>query len=279
MNVIIADSGSTKTEWILIDSSGNRSLFKTSGLNPYFLSESEITERITDQLKQQIIDIEVDEVHFYGAGCGSEVNKKVVANAISACFQKAAVFVESDLLGAARACFGNTEGVVCILGTGSNSCLYDGHKITKSIPSLGFIMGDEGSGGYFGKKILNSYFYRTMPEELRQALEKSHDMNLENVLNHVYKQPQANRYVASFTKLLFDFKDHPYCRTMLREGFEDFVSNQLNYFGDLSGKKISFVGSIATHREILEEVLNEHSLLLDTVIQKPINNLVEYHLG
>lgn len=279
MNILIADSGSTKTEWILVNSSGGKEYFRTDGLNPYFMTLEQLKSAVEVGLKKAIGNTPVDVIHFYGAGCGRESSRVVVRKAMGACFSWAKIHVESDLLAAAKACFWDEPGIACILGTGSNSCQYDGSAITKKIPSLGFVLGDEGSGGYFGKRILRSYFYNIMPENLRKALEEKYDMRLGEILEKVYKQPNGNRFVASFSQLLGDFSDHAFIKDMVKSGFEDFADKQLAYFGDISGKEIGFVGSIAAiHKSTLEQVLSERDLKLSVIVRKPIEQLVDYHL-
>ncbi|MEQ8523190.1 BadF/BadG/BcrA/BcrD ATPase family protein [Gracilimonas sp.] len=280
MSILIADSGSTKTEWILVNQNGEKEYFHTDGLNPYFMSLEQLTKVINEGLVSALKDKTVDEIFFYGAGCGTERSKGIIRKAISTCFGSATITVDTDLLAAAKACFWDKPGVACILGTGSNSCLYDGEKIINQIPSLGFTLGDEGSGGYFGKRILRSYFYNLMPSDLRKELEKRHDMELDQILQKVYKEPNGNRFVASFSHLLGDFAEHDFIKDIVRSGFEDFAEKQLAYFGDITDKDIGFVGSIAAiHRETLEKVLAKRGLKLGIIVRKPIERLVDNHLG
>lgn len=278
MTKLIADSGSTKTAWVFLDEQGNEKHHTTAGLNPYYLSEEEIRSIIHNEFAEQAEIKSVDEVYFYGAGCGRQSARDILEKTVSEYFCKAKVYIESDLLGAARACFANESGIVCILGTGSNCCIYDGKSIRDSVPSLGFILGDEGSGGYFGKKILNDYFYRKLPKELGDYLEQKFDLNLESVLEKVYKKPQPNRYVASFATILSKFNEHPYCKNLIKSGFEHFVKTQITYFDELPYKNTGVVGSISNHRELLQDVLHQHRLELVVTIQNPIENLVKYHL-
>ena len=277
MSILIADSGSTKTEWVLVNQEGQE-FFKSDGLNPYFRTHGQLSEAIKNGVKNSLKNTQVDEIFFYGSGSGNESRKAILQNAIRENFPESEIHIESDMLGAAIACFGKKEGVACIMGTGSNSCVYDGEKIVKSIPSLGFVFGDEGSGGYFGKRILNAYYYKTMPEDLRNALEETSDMSLESVLHKIYEEPQANRFVASFSKILGDYRDHPFIKNMVRKGFEAFADKQLGYFEESKEKEIGFVGSIASvYQEILEEVLSERGMNLSIVVRKPLDRLVDFH--
>lgn len=277
MSILIADSGSTKTEWVLVNQEGQE-FFKSDGLNPYFRTHGQLSEAIKNGVKNSLKNTQVDEIFFYGSGSGNESRKAILQNAIRENFPESEIHIESDMLGAAIACFGKKEGVACIMGTGSNSCVYDGEKIVKSIPSLGFVFGDEGSGGYFGKRILNAYYYKTMPEDLRNALEETSDMSLESVLHKIYEEPQANKFVASFSKILGDYRDHPFIKNMVRKGFEAFADKQLGYFEESKEKEIGFVGSIASvYQQILEEVLSERGMDLSIVVRKPLDRLVDFH--
>ncbi|MEP1150618.1 MAG: N-acetylglucosamine kinase [Balneola sp.] len=280
MNILIADSGSSKTDWVWLDSNNNSRFFSSKGLNPHFLSKAEISESIADLVKTNIRDVKIDQVFFYGAGSVNLSNKKILRDVFTQTFPSAKVYIETDLLAAAKACFGKTEGIACILGTGSNTCVYDGEKIIKKIPSLGFVLGDEGSGGYFGKKLLNSYYYKNMPSELREELESKTDMDLDYVLNRVYKHPQANKFVASFTEIVSAFKDHAFIKEMVREGFEDFADKQLSYFEESRSLKIGFVGSIASvFEDVLREVLKERGMEVSIIVRNPLEKLAEYHIS
>ncbi|MDR9415063.1 MAG: hypothetical protein RI564_02175 [Gracilimonas sp.] len=279
MKILIADSGSTKTEWILVNGSDEKKRFYCDGLNPFFMTLSNMKSTILEGVVNALGEISIDKIFFYGSGCGSVKGKNLVKEAITDCFPTAEIFVETDLLGAAKACFFQSAGMACILGTGSNSCLYDGHKVSDSIPSLGFTLGDEGSGGYFGKELIRSYYYKTMPENLRNKLSKEYDMDLEKILENVYKKPNANRYVASFSQFLGDHHEHPFIKTVVENGFRDFAEKQLTYYKEIEGMNVGFVGSIAAfHQDILENVLRSYSLNLSIIVRKPLDRLVEYHL-
>ncbi len=277
MSILIADSGSTKTEWIFINDKDRKS-FLSDGLNPYFRTHGQLSESIKNGVKSILKNTHVNEIFFYGSGTGNKSRKVILKNAIEENFPDSKVNIQTDMLGAAIACFGKEEGVACILGTGSNTCVFDGDEIVKSIPSLGFVLGDEGSGGYFGKRILNGYYYKTMPEDLRKVLDEQYDMTLEPVLHKVYEEPQANRFVASFSKLLGDHKDHPYIRNMVKKGFEAFADKQLAYYEESKEMNIAFVGSIASvYEDILREVLESKEMNLSVVIRKPLAKLEEFH--
>lgn len=279
MTLLIADSGSTKTEWILIDSSNQKTLFSTKGLNPYFTSKEQIAAEV-GELVTQLGEVKVDKVLFYGAGCSSPAMATLVKEAISSQFNDSEVIINTDLLASAKACFNDREGIACILGTGSNSCVYDGEKIIDQIPSLGFTLGDEGSGGYFGKKLVRDYYYNIMPKELHASLESKFDMSLETTLDYVYRKPRGNAYIASFAFILAEFSEHPYIQDVVEKGFNEFVNKQLYYFKKHDIKNIGFVGSVAAYnQEILQRVLEEKGYELDIIVQKPIERLVDSHLA
>lgn len=277
MNILIVESGSTKTEWALIRN-GQENFFKSDGLNPYFRTKAQLSKSIELAVKKEISDVRIDELYFYGSGVGNKSRKEILKEVLQDNFKNTKIVIETDLLGAAIACFGDDKGIACILGTGSNSCVYDGKNIVNNIPSLGFILGDEGGGGYFGKKILNDYYYKIMPEDLRAAIEESSDMNLESILQKVYEEPQANRFVASFSKILGEFKDHSYIKELVREGFEAFADKQLGYFEESKSFDIGFVGSIAfVYENILREVLEERGMNATVIVRRPLERLIDFH--
>ena len=279
MNILVADSGSTKTEWIFSQKSGQDITFNSEGLNPYFKDVSIISDVIEEEVASKI-DSRVDRIYFYGAGCSSQFKQLEVTQALNNCFKSSAIRVDSDLMGSAIACFGDNPGVACILGTGSNACVYDGEKITTRIPSLGFTLGDEGSGGYFGKKLLRAFYYQTMPADLRDALEKQFDMNLEHILEMVYKKPAPNRFVASFARMLAEYPDHPFIKKTVEEGFNEFIDQQRGYFGErILQMDLGFVGSIAKiHEQTLTKALTTKGFNPPAVIvQKPIEHIAAFH--
>ncbi len=279
MTLLIADSGSTKTEWILTDGLNQNKLYKTKGLNPYFTSKEQIASEVGG-LVAQIGEVSIDKVLFYGAGCSSPVMSSLVYEAISSQFRNSEVVISTDLLASAKACFDDRVGIACILGTGSNSCVYDGEKIIDQIPSLGFTLGDEGSGGYFGKKLVRDYYYNIMPEELHKSLHSKFDMSLETTLDYMYRKPRGNAYIASFAYILAEFAEHPYIQDVVEKGFNEFVNKQLFYFKKHNIKNIGFVGSVAAYNEeILKRVLEEKGYELDIIVQKPIDRLVDTHLA
>ncbi len=277
MAILIADSGATKTEWCLKTDKGT-SKITTEGLNPYYHTTGSIKRVVENSLEPKLNNQQVGHIHFYGAGCDSEEKKAIVYNAITDRFPDASINVFHDLLAAARACFFDDSGIACILGTGSNSCLYDGDKIIKHIPSLAFILGDEGSAGYFGKKLINSYFRYEIPDDLVDDLEKNYNMSLEYITKGLYDNPQKSRFIASYGAFLGDHSSHPFIRKMLREGFEDFITRIVMKYEDATSYEVRFVGSVAyAHQDLISEILRENGMKPGLFVKKPMERLVEYH--
>lgn len=279
MTYLIADSGATKTKWCLESDSLSESYY-TEGLNPYYHTTQSISAVVNSELIPKLQGHHIDEIYFYGAGCDSAVNNETVYKSLNAAFPDARIAVEHDLLGSARACFFDEPGIACILGTGSNSCLYDGKQIVEHIPSLAFILGDEGSAGYFGKKLINSYFRFELPGELKQQLEEAHNMDLNHIMTNLYDGAQKSRFVASYARFLGDHRDHPFVQTMLREGFTSFIRRIVKNYSDASAHTVSFVGSVAyAYREMIRELLEEEGLTPGQFFSNPLDRLIEYHVS
>jgi N-acetylglucosamine kinase-like BadF-type ATPase len=275
MSILIADSGATKTEWCLVNDETVTHF--TEGLNPYYHTTESIEEVIRQNLLPKI-KVTIDEVFFYGAGCDSDEKDQVVQEALDSCFADSNNNVYHDLLGAARACFHHKPGIACILGTGSNSCLYDGEKIAEHIPSLAFILGDEGSAGYFGKKLINKYFRFEIPSDLKEDLEKNYNMSLDHITRELYDGDQKSRFIASYGSFLGDHADHPFIKEMLYEGFESFISRILLNYTDATDYEVRFIGSVAfAHQNLIKEILNKHDLKAGLFVKNPMDRLVTFH--
>lgn len=276
MSILIADSGATKTEWCY-NTSGEFETVFTEGLNPYYHTTESIASVVKNGLLPEL-DSEVDEVFFYGAGCDSDEKDAVVQTALDDCFPDAKVNVYHDLLGAARACFLREAGIACILGTGSNSCLYDGTKIVEHIPSLAFILGDEGSAGYFGKKLINKYFRFEIPEDLKKDLEANYNMSLDHITEGLYDGAQKSRFIASYGSFLGDHADHPFIKDILYEGFENFISRIVMNYTNAADYEVRFIGSVAfAHQKLIKEILQKHGLKSGLFVKNPMERLVTFH--
>lgn len=288
MITLIVDSGSTKTSWcfaFLPDTSsadGARTV-TTEGLNPAVMSAEEVEEKIAKALNHclqslSISAADVDNVFFYGAGCiaGRTV---VVSESISSILVDAKIYVADDLLGAARALCGHKAGIACILGTGSNSCLYDGKNIVAHTPALGYVLGDEGSGAVLGRKFLNAVLKQTLPENIRKRFLQESGLDMAEVINRVYRSPAPNRFLASMSKYIHDYLDEKEVRDIVIDNFEDFIRNNILAYGD-EFRTINVVGSIAYHyKEQLTEAASRNGFQIGKIIKSPIEGLIEYHMS
>ena len=274
---LICDSGSTKAEWCLLNGKSKK-IVTTQGLSPYFLTTQQIQKIIEKELVPKIKNIIIDEVFFYGTGCSNPENVKSVKKAISLVFSKAKVTVDHDLMGAAKALCGRNKGIACILGTGSNSCFYNGKKIVKNSPGLGYVLGDEGSGAYLGKKVIQYFLYKTFDEDLMDRFNAKYATNSVDILNHVYKQPLPNRYLASFVPFLIENRGHYMIENIIEDAFNDFFFNHIYKYRESWQMPINFVGSVAFgFKDVLKEMCNAYELQLGIVIKKPMDGLIKYH--
>ncbi len=274
---LICDSGSTKAEWCLLDGK-KRKIVTTQGLSPYFLNTQQIQQVIEKELLPKIKNIAVEEVFFYGTGCSNPENVKSVKKAISTVFTKAKIAVDHDLMGAAKALCGRDKGIACILGTGSNSCFYNGKKIVKNSPGLGYVLGDEGSGAYLGKKVIQYFLYTTFDEDLMDRFNAKFATNSIEILNKVYKQPLPNRYLASFVPFLTENRGHYMIENIIEDAFNDFFFNHVYKYRESWLMPINFVGSVAFgFKDVLKEMCSAYELQLGIVIKKPMDGLIKYH--
>lgn len=277
--ILIADSGSTKCDWKLMDGDREVGAVSTMGFNPFFHGEAIISSTLKAQALLYKYSEQITEVYIYSAGCSSPELNKVVENGLRAVFRKAKIMVDHDVLGAALAACQGEPGIACILGTGSNSCYYDGLGVYEEIPSLAYILGDEGSGSWYGKQLLRDYLYKEpIPAELRQELiDQGHDKK--SILENIYMQPHANVYLASFMKTITKYRDTEYVDTMIHDGMRAFLLRHVCCFKNHQEVKTNFVGSIAYYfQDILIEEAKKLNITVGNVIKKPIDGLVEYHL-
>jgi N-acetylglucosamine kinase-like BadF-type ATPase len=274
---LIADSGSTKAEWCIIGKGRGKTIF-TDGISPYFLSSDQIIDLLQTQLMPGIGKTNVDEVWFYGTGCKNPVNRKSVEKAIKHHFPNAKVSVDHDLMGAARAVCGERKGVACILGTGSNSCFYNGRKIVKNSPGLGYVLGDEGSGAYLGRKVLQYYLYNTFDEDLRSRFDAKYVTTASEILDNVYKKPLPNKYLASFALFLAENRGHYMVENIIEDGLNDFFFNHIYKYRESWKYPLYFVGGIAYgFRDVLLEMAAGYELEVGKILKNPMEGLVEYH--
>lgn len=274
---LIADSGSTKTEWCLI-SDGKRKKATTQGLSPYFLNGAQISDVLTKELPANFISGTPDEIYFYGTGCSNANNAKIVKKAINSVFSNASVHVDHDLMGAAKAVCGNTPGVACILGTGSNSCYYNGKKIVKNSPGLGYVLGDEGSGAYMGKKVVQYFLYKTFEPDLMDRFMAKYNVTSAEILEAVYKKPLPNRYLSNFVPFLIENRGHYMVENIIEDSLNDFFFNHIYKYSQSWTMPIHFVGSVAFgFKDVLKDMCNSFELQLGTVIKNPMDGLINFH--
>ena len=277
--ILIADGGSTKADWIAIDNNKQeRFRVRTLGLNPAVISSEELTNRIINMFQLINIKDEVTEVYFYGAGCGTPKACAILKEVMEAIFKNAAITIEEDMLAAVYAASGNAPALVCILGTGSNSCYFDGESMHMQVPSLGYVLMDEASGNYFGKRLIRDYFYGLMPKYMVEKFENEFELDPDAIKTNLYMEQNPNMYLASFAKFMFEFKEEKYIKKIIKRGFQEFFKYRVLPFEKDATTPLYFIGSIAHYfRDTLEKVAQKNNLQITGVIQRPIDNLLEYH--
>lgn len=275
--MLIADSGSTKTHWCVIDVTGTLKHIFTNGINPFYQTEDEIAREIELVLIPELKDIHIERIFFYGAGCSFSDKKTIVSNALGRNFKNIPIEVQSDLLGAARSLFGDSKGIACILGTGSNSCSYDGKEITENVSPLGFILGDEGSGAVLGKALIADCLKNQLPDQLKDKLMSEYELTPAIILENVYKKPFPNRFLAKLSPFLLQNIENPAIFNIVYNSFDAFFVRNVQQY-DCENIHVSFIGSVAYYfRDTLEIVASEHELAIGKIEQSPMDGLIEYH--
>ena len=279
--ILIADSGSTKTDWRLIDANHQIYQYVTQGINPYLQNEKEIAALFERELLPSLksgMQSHVSEIHFYGAGCGTVQKKKLIATSLSPFFPSALIEIHTDLLGAARALCGSKPGIAAILGTGSNTCYYDGLYIAENHASLGYILGDEGSGAHIGKTFIQAYLNKELPETIAHRFYERFQLDKEQILEKIYKQPMPNRFLASFTKFIFQNLKETYLTDLVANCFNQLFDKHILKYEHAS-LRLNCVGSVAFHfSNILRAVATNKGVQIDTILETPIAALTLYHM-
>lgn len=278
--ILIADGGSTKADWIALDSTTKEELFRvrTMGLNPEMSLPDDLKNRVlhTFQLAQN--KDKVTKVYFYGAGCGTVGGIKILKAVFETIFTQADIHVDEDMLAAVYAASGKNPAIVCIIGTGSNSCYFDGKKVHQNVASLGYILMDEASGNYFGKRLIRDYYYHKMPQHIAQKFEAGFNLEADFIKKNLYREPDPNAYLATFAKFLLDNKDESYVQLLMKKGFEKFFQYRILPYQKGIETPIYFIGSIAHYfNDILATVAQSYGLKISGVIQRPIDNLIAFH--
>jgi N-acetylglucosamine kinase-like BadF-type ATPase len=275
---LIADCGSTKADWCLLGA-GAPTRYQTSGISPFFLNAQQIQELLEKELLPQLPpDIQIDEIHYYGTGCLQRKSVEIVEAALKAVWPIASYEVNHDMMGAARALCGKEPGVASILGTGSNSCFFDGITIKKNNPGLGYVLGDEGSGAFLGKKLLQYYLYNSFDEDLKSRFDGQYKTSHEEILENVYRRPFPNRYLAGFAKFLGENRGHFIIENILEDSLNEFFFSHIYKYSESWTHPLHFTGSIAWNfRDILEELCELYELQLGRILRSPMEGLMAYH--
>ena len=288
---LIIDAGSTKMEWILMKENVVKSRFMTEGFNPNY-SDRQCLENIINLVETRLIaspnndcpvsrrdeSTSLQAMHYYGTGCGNPQNCQMIKEVFQNHFPNAEIHVTHDLMAACHAVLGHEKGIACILGTGSNACVYDGEKVVDKAVSLGYLVGDEGSGMHIGKEVLRAYFYGFMPEDLRRQFEAKYHLELKDFIQHLYHEAQPSKYLASFAEFAGEYKAHPYVQGLVKGCFKAFVEAFILRFDECRSLKVGFVGSVAYYfNDALEETLADCGLTLGKVLKAPAEGLVRYY--
>ncbi|MBQ9339153.1 MAG: ATPase [Paludibacteraceae bacterium] len=276
--ILLADSGSTKTHWCLMTANGQSSEFFTDGINPFLQTTDAMRNTIQLQFLPQIAHLlwagTITHIFFYGAGCTPE-KKKFVAAALQACFKKSEVCVESDMIGAVHGLLGSEAGIACILGTGANSCYYDGKQVVKNVPALGYILGDEGSGAVLGKRLVADVLKNQLGDDLKEQFLSRFNVTQADIVEHVYRQPFPNRYLANFSRFCADNISDPRIYKLVYNHFDYFAKRILPQYPK---SPVGFVGSIAYYyQDILKKVLCDNGFETGKILQSPMEGMKEFH--
>lgn len=278
ISILIADSGATKTAWRLLEN-GKKSTFYTKGISPYYMTQHEMIQLMRKEFPKKILSKSIHQVHYYGTGCKTKTKANIVMRAIKALYPDASIHVTHDLMGAAIATCGNEKGIACILGTGSNSCYFNGSRLVANSPGLGYVLGDEASGAYFGKILLQHFLYKKLDDLLEKSFINIFKTNKEEILHHVYKEPFPNRYLAGFAKFLSMHRGHYIIENIIEDGFHAFMGTHLLSYPQSARVPVHFVGSIAFHfKDKIDELCKVYGFRLGQVIQNPIDGLTHFHL-
>ena len=289
---LIIDAGSTKMEWILLDGNVVKQRFYTEGFNPNY-AERQCLENIIHLVETRFIaspncetsfsrrdkSASLQTIYYYGTGCGNEQNCQIIKEVFQGRFPEADIHVTHDLMAACHALLGREKGIACILGTGSNSCLYDGENIVEKAVSLGYMVGDDGGGMHIGREVVRTYFYGFMPEDLKQKFDAAYHLELKDFIQRLYHEGQPSKYLATFAKFAGEHQRHPFIYDLVKKCFKVFIETFVLRFEGNQSMKVSFIGSVAFHfQDILKEALSDYGLTMDKVMQAPAEGLIRYYM-
>ena len=276
--ILIADSGSTKTDWVLIDKVKGDSSISTQGFNPFFFRSDEITKEIQKYFVNNETNILIEEIYFYGAGCSSDAMKEIIINGLQPVFKNALITVKSDLLGAARALFFNDPGIAVILGTGASSGMYNGTYINKTIKSLGYVFGDEGGGDHIGKLFITKYLTDSLPKDITEKFINTFNLTKDQILQKVYSEPFPNNFLASFCEFISENKKSAEINELIQQSFNLLFERYISKYPDYKNYHIRVTGSIGHIFETeLKLIANQHGCKIDLILKKPISKLIDFH--
>lgn len=275
---LIIDSGATKTQWSIMTSLKDLQHFYTHGLNPYYMTREDMQQIIESELPDKLLRQPVKEIFFYGTGCSTEKNCNIIQSVLQHYFVQSSITVHHDLFGAALSLLQNQPGIACILGTGSNSCLWNGSEIIENVPSLGYMLGDEGSGTYLGKLLLKLILSGRADKTLSDAFFDYVGMSFSEILHKIYKKKNSNRWIASLAPFVSQHKINPSVQKIIKKNFTDFIDEQVSKYTNFNKHEISFTGSVAWFlQDELKEVLKEKGLKPGIIVREPMDGLIRWH--
>lgn len=277
--VLIVESGSTKSDWVLLSPENKQDVYSSMGFNPYFHSSAVIENELRRHAELMSHAEKIQQIYFYGAGCSSSEMNDIVKLGLTNVFTNAHIHIDHDLMACAYATYSGNPSICCIIGTGSNSCYFDGETVSEVVPALGYILGDEGSGTYFGKKLLSAFLYHQLPKHVEEDFVKEYAIDKNEIVNKVYRNENANVYIASFMPFIAKHKDELFFQKMIEDGLRHFIEVHVCCYPNYKDVEINFVGSIASvFRNALDRAANSLDARIGRVVQKPVEGLVSYHL-
>ena len=277
--VLIVESGSTKSDWVLLSPENKQDVYSSMGFNPYFHSSAVIENELRRHAELMSHAEKIQQIYFYGAGCSSSEMNDIVKLGLTNVFTNAHIHIDHDLIACAYATYSGNPSICCIIGTGSNSCYFDGETVSEVVPALGYILGDEGSGTYFGKKLLSAFLYHQLPKHVEEDFVKEYAIDKNEIVNKVYRNENANVYIASFMPFIAKHKDELFFQKMIEDGLRHFIEVHVCCYPNYKDVEINFVGSIASvFRNALDRAANSLGARIGRVVQKPVEGLVSYHL-
>lgn len=277
-NKLIIDSGSTKTQWIILRDSKIIYEIETQGFNPYYFNSDVLKLILLNDVIPSLDNVPFNEIYYYGTGCSTNHNKSIVHNALQQIFKSSDIFIEHDLFGAALALLKDQKGIACILGTGTNSCVFDGKKITHNIPSLGYLLADEGSGTDLGKLVVSAYLKHELPLDLHEEFKRKHPQNEGVLLKEIYDHDQPNTLLSSFSYFISEHITHPAIKLLVNKSFDNFFSTYILKYPNYKKLPIRFTGSIAyQYQDVLKESAEGFGLKIDLILKNPMDGLIAYH--